>query len=55
MRRAMLMLKLVADADWKRVGIHSEKGEVTLAEVLTLASNHTHSHVEQLQEIISSL
>ena len=49
------ILKLVADADWKRVGIHSEKGEVTLAEVLTLASNHTHSHVEQLQEIISSL
>ncbi len=49
------ILKLVDDADWKRVAIHSEKGEVTLAEVLTLASNHTHSHVEQLQEIISSL
>ena len=49
------ILKLVDDADWKRAGIHSEKGEITLAEVLTLASNHTHSHVEQLQEIISSL
>jgi len=49
------ILKLVDDADWNRVGIHSEKGEVTLADVLTLASNHTKSHVGQLQEIISSL
>jgi len=49
------ILKLVDDADWKRVGIHSEKGEITLADVLTLASNHTKSHVEQLQEIISNL
>ena len=49
------ILKLVDDADWKRVGIHSEKGEITLADVLTLASNHTKSHVEQLLEIISSL
>lgn len=49
------ILKLVDDADWKRVGIHSEKGEVTLADVLILASNHTKSHVAQLQEIISTL
>ena len=49
------ILSLVDDSDWKRVGIHSEKGEVTLAEVLTLASNHTKSHIGQLQEIISNL
>ena len=49
------ILSLVDSADWNRVGIHSEKGEVTLTEVLTLASNHTQSHVGQLQEIIFSL
>ena len=49
------ILSLVDDSDWKRVGIHSEKGEVTLADVLTLASNHTKSHIGQLQEIISNL
>ena len=49
------ILKLVDEKDWNRVGIHSEKGEVTLADVLTLASNHTKSHVGQLQEIISIL
>lgn len=48
------ILSLVDDSDWNRVGIHSEKGEVSLAEVLTLANNHTKSHVEQLQEIVST-
>jgi len=49
------ILSLVDDADWKRVGIHSEKGEVTLFDVLALASNHTKSHVSQLQEIVATL
>jgi len=49
------ILKLVDEPDWNRVGIHSEKGEITLADVLTLAINHTKSHIDQLQEIISTL
>ncbi len=48
------ILSLVSDSDWLRVGIHAEKGEVTLSDILTLTNNHVVAHTGQLRQIINS-
>ncbi len=48
------ILSLVSDSDWSRVGIHSEKGEVTLSDILTLTNNHIVAHTNQLRQITNS-
>jgi hypothetical protein len=48
------ILTLADENDWKRTGIHSEKGAVTLLDILNLTTGHVKGHTEQLKEIISS-
>ncbi len=49
------ILSLVSDSNWSRVGIHSEKGEVTLSDILSYTNNHVVAHTDQLRQIINSL
>ncbi len=48
------ILSLVSDSDWSRVGIHAEKGEVTLSDILTYTNNHVVAHTDQLRQITNS-
>ena len=47
---AVDILKEVPDADWNRVGVHSQRGEMTLTALLVLTTNHRKEHIEQLKK-----
>ena len=47
---AVDILKEVPDADWNRVGVHSQRGEMTLTDLLVLTTNHRKEHIEQLKK-----
>ena len=47
---AVDFLKEVPDADWNRVGVHSQRGEMTLTDLLVLTTNHRKEHIEQLKK-----
>jgi uncharacterized damage-inducible protein DinB len=47
-KRWIAMLKKVGRAEWKRTGIHPEKGEVTVDDILTTYANHGERHVGQI-------
>ena len=42
------MLRQCSASDWERVGVHPERGEVTLGELLTQYSGHAPEHVAQI-------
>lgn len=44
-KRWVAMLKKVGRAEWKRTGIHSERGEVTLDDLLLTYAAHGEKHV----------
>ncbi len=44
------MLKLLPADAWERTGIHSEKGKVTLLDLLKSAANHISSHIKFIEE-----
>jgi hypothetical protein len=46
---ARLLKVLPADA-WERTGIHSEKGKVTLLDLLKSVANHIPSHIKFIEE-----
>jgi DinB superfamily len=45
----------IPEGDWKRISIHPENGEMTVADILTKVISHYKSHINQLSEIKSSL
>lgn len=42
------MLRQCSASDWERVGVHPERGEVTLGELLTQYAGHASEHVAQI-------
>ena len=46
------ILKNATDANWKRISAHPERGELTLADLVTLAINHTEGHITQLKNSV---
>lgn len=53
LRRAELvsMLRQVAIKDWQRLGIHEEKGAVSLFQVVTALMEHEEQHCAQLEAL----
>ena len=49
------ILSQLSLADWNRVGIHSEKGDVTLTQLVELAVGHNLGHANQLRELKAAL
>ena len=47
-KRWIAMLKKVGRAEWKRTGMHSERGEVTLDDMLKIYAGHGEKHVGQI-------
>ena len=46
------ILKNASDADWKRISAHPERGELTLADLVSMATNHTEGHIAQLKNTV---
>ena len=49
------ILSTIPDGDWSRTSVHEERGLVTLADLVSLASGHSKSHAGQLQGVIDAL
>ena len=49
------ILSTIPEGDWSRTSVHEERGLVTLADLVTLATGHNKSHAGQLQGIIDAL
>jgi uncharacterized damage-inducible protein DinB len=49
------ILGVIPESDWSRTSIHQERGIMTLAELVELASGHTKSHLGQLKDLRNAL
>jgi len=49
------ILSAIPEIDWSRTSVHEERGLMTLADLVELASGHNKSHAGQLQGIIDAL
>ena len=49
------ILGQVSQGDWQRKGIHSDRGEITLLEVLQTSRNHIKAHIDQLEQVLVKL
>lgn len=49
------ILSQLALSDWRRIGVHAEKGELTLTQIVELAVGHNLGHANQLAEIREAL
>lgn len=43
----------VRDDDWTRAGLHPERGEQSLIDVLMHVAHHDHEHIEQMTRILA--
>ena len=43
----------ISDEQWARTGVHPEKSELTLSQVLEVAAGHLEGHLNQLREVLS--
>jgi hypothetical protein len=48
------LLEGVKESDWQRVGIHPERGEVTLERILEIYSGHGESHLDQIGRTLAA-
>jgi hypothetical protein len=44
------ILRTLLPADFERVGLHNERGPVTLERLLTITTNHIPHHVKFIEE-----
>jgi hypothetical protein len=49
-RQLSRVLGKLSEQDWQRSGIHSERGSLTLTDVLTSATNHLEHHLKFIAE-----
>jgi len=45
-----IVLRTLAEPAWSRFGIHTERGKITLAEILEMYTNHLERHLKFLYE-----
>ncbi len=43
----------ISDEQWARAGVHPQKGELRLSQVLEVAAGHLEGHLNQLREVLS--
>ena len=43
----------VQDSDWLRTGVHPERGEQSLLDVLMHIAHHDHEHIEQMTRVLA--
>ena len=54
-RRTVDLLRGLAPADWQRVVLDPQQGELTLLDVCTLVTEHELAHLSQLRNLIALL
>ena len=51
----LLMLAAVKDEDWQRIGLHTERGEVSLRLLVETTAGHDWAHVRQLEQTLAAV
>ncbi len=51
----LLMLGAVKDGDWQRIGVHSERGEVSLRLLVETSAGHDRAHVRQIEQTLAAV
>lgn len=49
------ILTIVPEGDWLRTSVHAERGIITLADMVSIASGHSKAHANQLRAVIAAL
>jgi hypothetical protein len=49
------ILGVIPEIDWSRTSVHQERGVMTLAQLVSMASDHSKSHAQQLADIRNAL
>jgi hypothetical protein len=52
-RRWVRLFESLGEADWRRVGLHPEIGEVTLDDILRIYAAHGVGHIEQIERTLA--
>jgi hypothetical protein len=47
------VLESLEDADWRRLGVHSTRGEMTMRQLVSLVADHDRSHLDQLRRALA--
>ena len=51
----LLMLRAVKDEDWQRVGLHTERGEVSLRLLVETSAGHDRAHLRQIEQTLAAV
>lgn len=47
------LLESLDDAEWRRAGVHSQRGELSIRQVVALLAEHDRGHLDQLRRAVS--
>ncbi len=53
-RRWATLLESLQEAEWQRIGLHQEIGEVTLEDLLRIYADHGEGHLEQIDRTLAA-
>jgi len=48
------VLESLEDVEWRRAGVHPQRGEMTLRQLAALLADHDRQHLDQLRRAVSS-
>jgi hypothetical protein len=49
----LALLKSLKPEQWKHFGMHSERGEETIAHIVNMFAGHDLNHIQQIERILS--
>jgi DinB family protein len=52
--RWVMVFESLSEEDWKRSGIHSENGEITIEDILKTYSEHGAGHIDQINRTLEA-
>jgi hypothetical protein len=47
------VLESLEDADWRRAGVHAERGEMTVRQIAGLMADHDRAHLDQIRRALA--
>lgn len=47
------LLESLEDAEWRRAGVHSARGELSMRQLVTLLADHDRQHLDQLRRALA--
>lgn len=49
------LLESLEDAEWRRTGVHSTRGELSMRQLVTLMADHDRQHLDQLRRAVAGV